>query len=123
MSLKWELFLKWEFVAISHLILEIILYVIIISVVIRTTMSYLHKFYKLGSDPMGNQSSSKIQNKNPTIKVSSESSGNVSAASGNSSFDAASYFSPSNVILSSIKRFNASAAKSGHSDPAIEPTK
>ena len=111
-------------IEVVHTIVEIILYAIIAVVVMRTTMSYLHKFYKLGSDPMGIQSSSKTQNKNPTIKVSSESSsGNVSTASGNSSFDAASYFSPSNVILSSIKRFNASAAKSGHSDPAIEPTK
>jgi hypothetical protein len=111
-------------IVLVHLIVEIILYAIIAYVVMRTTMSYLHKFYKLGSDPMGIQSSSKTPNKNKNIKVSSESSsGNVSTASGNSSFDAASYFSPSNVILSSIKRFNASAAKSGHSDPAIEPTK
>ncbi len=106
-----------------HVFTEIGIYAIIVIVVLRTTMGYLHKFYKLGSDPMGIQSSSKTQNKNKTIKVSSESSGNVSTASGNSSFDAASYFSPSNVILSSIKRCNASAAKSGYSDPAIEPTK
>lgn len=107
----------------THMNIEIIVYAIFVIVVLRTIMGYVHKFYKYGSDPMGIQSSSKTQNNNKTIKVSSESSGNVSTESGNSSFDAARYFSPSNVILSSIKRFNALAAKSGYSDPAIEPTK
>ena len=74
-------------VVVVHIIVEIILYVIIALMVVSIAMNYVYKFYKLGSDPMGIQSSSKTQNKNPTIKVSSESSsGNVLTASGNSRY-------------------------------------
>jgi hypothetical protein len=76
----------------------------------------VYKFYKFGSDPIRIKSAQELK----IVFASSSSSGNLNSASANSSVAAVkvSYTSPSNVILKSIKRFNASTAFSGDSNTA-----
>jgi hypothetical protein len=81
--------------------------------IVFTVLYFVYQFYKLGSDPIRMNSAQESN-----IVFASSSSGNLNSASVNSSVAAVkvSYTSPSNVILKSIKRFNASTAFSGDSN-------
>ena len=101
-----QLFEIFEFVLLCFLTLSIgfaVLYLV-------------YKFYKFGSDPIRTKSAQELK----ILFASSSSSGNLNSASVNSSVAAVkvSYTSPSNVILKSIKRFNASTAFSSDSNTA-----
>jgi hypothetical protein len=81
--------------------------------IVFTVLYLVYKFYKLGSDPIRINSAQESN-----IAFASSSSGILNSANVNSSVAAVkvSYTSPSNVILKSIKRFNASTAFSGDSN-------
>jgi hypothetical protein len=73
----------------------------------------VHKFYKLGSDPMSVKSPQESE-------VAVKSTGQVTSASQTSrdAHSSVSYVSPSRAILDSIKRFSASSIHSRDSNPA-----
>jgi hypothetical protein len=81
--------------------------------IVFTVLYLVYKFYKLGSDPIRINSAQESN-----IVFAASSSGILNSATVNSSVAAVkvSYTSPSNVILKSIKRFNASTAFSGDSN-------
>jgi hypothetical protein len=78
-----------------------------------STLLVVHKFYKLGSDPLSAKSAQES-------KMTLESLAEVNAAPETSRDACAniSYVSPSRTILDSIKYFNASLVRSGDADPA-----
>ena len=93
--------------------IEIVHIILLLCWLIFSTLLVVHKFYKLGSDPLSVKSAQES-------KMTLESLAEVNAAPETSRDACAniSYVSPSRTILDSIKYFNASLVRSGDADPA-----